>query len=48
MAGLFKAYDVYSHRLVPKMGKVIAGDEESYRYLIESIRAFPDARVRAA
>ncbi len=40
--GLAKVYDVYSHKLVPKLGKAIAGDEESYRYLIESIRRFPD------
>lgn len=40
--GLAEIYDVYSHRLVPKLGKMIAGDEESYRYLIESIRRFPD------
>lgn len=35
-------YDKYSHYIVPKIGKQIAGDEESYRYLIESIRRFPD------
>jgi demethylmenaquinone methyltransferase / 2-methoxy-6-polyprenyl-1,4-benzoquinol methylase len=40
--GLAKAYDVYSEKLVPKMGKAIAGDEDSYRYLIESIRRFPN------
>lgn len=40
--GLAKAYDIYSHKLVPKLGKAIAGDEDSYRYLIESIRRFPD------
>ena len=36
-----EAYDAYSHRLVPKLGKLLAGDEESYRYLVESIRRFP-------
>ena len=35
-------YDTYSHRLVPKIGRAVAGDEEAYRYLIESIRRFPD------
>ena len=40
--GLANVYDVYSHKLVPKLGKMIAGDEDSYRYLIESIRRFPD------
>jgi len=34
-------YDAYSHRLVPKLGKLLANDESSYRYLIESIRRFP-------
>ena len=42
--GFKEAYDVYSHRLVPKLGSLIAGDEESYRYLIESIRRFPPMR----
>lgn len=39
--GFAEVYDAYSHRLVPKLGKLLAGDEESYRYLIESIRRFP-------
>ncbi|WP_305097090.1 class I SAM-dependent methyltransferase [Croceibacterium aestuarii] len=39
--GFKEAYDVYSHKLVPQLGKAIAGDAESYRYLIESIRRFP-------
>jgi len=39
--GLAEVYDVYSHKLLPKLGKVIAGDEDSYRYLAESIRKFP-------
>ena len=40
--GFAEAYDFYSHKLVPKIGGVVAGDEEAYRYLIESIRRFPD------
>jgi demethylmenaquinone methyltransferase / 2-methoxy-6-polyprenyl-1,4-benzoquinol methylase len=40
--GLSTLYDIYSDRLLPKMGKVIAGDEDSYRYLAESIRCFPN------
>lgn len=40
--GFAEIYDFYSHRIVPKVGKAIAGDEDSYRYLIESIRRFPD------
>jgi demethylmenaquinone methyltransferase/2-methoxy-6-polyprenyl-1,4-benzoquinol methylase len=39
--GFKDAYDYYSHKLVPEIGKVIAGDEDSYRYLVESIRRFP-------
>lgn len=40
--GFGAIYDKYSHYIVPKIGKQLAGDEESYRYLIESIRRFPD------
>ena len=40
--GFAEIYDAYSHRVVPKLGKAIADDEESYRYLVESIRRFPD------
>ncbi|KPH60606.1 class I SAM-dependent methyltransferase [Novosphingobium aerophilum] len=39
--GFKEVYDAYSHRLVPRIGQAIAGDAESYRYLIESIRRFP-------
>ena len=39
--GFAQAYDAYSHHLVPRLGKLIADDEDSYRYLIESIRRFP-------
>jgi len=37
-----KAYDLYSFNVIPRMGQVIAGDRDSYRYLVESIRRFPD------
>jgi demethylmenaquinone methyltransferase / 2-methoxy-6-polyprenyl-1,4-benzoquinol methylase len=40
--GFAEIYDAYSHKLVPQIGKLVAGDEDSYRYLIESIRRFPD------
>ena len=40
--GLDKIYDFYSFKILPKMGKVIANDEESYQYLSESIRMHPD------
>ena len=39
--GFKDAYDFYSHKIVPQLGKAIAGDAESYRYLVESIRRFP-------
>lgn len=39
--GLGKIYDTYSFKLMPKMGKIIADDEDSYRYLAESIRMHP-------
>jgi demethylmenaquinone methyltransferase / 2-methoxy-6-polyprenyl-1,4-benzoquinol methylase len=40
--GFADVYDAYSHKLVPQLGKLLAHDAESYRYLIESIRRFPD------
>ncbi|AYJ85974.1 class I SAM-dependent methyltransferase [Sphingomonas paeninsulae] len=40
--GFGDLYDAYSHKLVPRIGQMIAGDADSYRYLIESIRRFPD------
>ncbi|MFK4874212.1 class I SAM-dependent methyltransferase [Novosphingobium sp. ZW T3_23] len=51
--GFKEVYDAYSHHLVPKIGQAIAGDAESYRYLIESIRRFPpmpefEKMIRAA
>ncbi|SFD67037.1 bifunctional demethylmenaquinone methyltransferase/2-methoxy-6-polyprenyl-1,4-benzoquinol methylase UbiE [Roseivivax sediminis] len=36
------AYDRYSFNLIPAMGQVLAGDRDSYQYLVESIRRFPD------
>jgi demethylmenaquinone methyltransferase/2-methoxy-6-polyprenyl-1,4-benzoquinol methylase len=51
--GFREAYDAYSHKLVPQIGKAIAHDADSYRYLIESIRRFPpmpefEAMIRKA
>jgi len=37
-----KAYDLYSFNIIPRMGQAIAGDRDSYQYLVESIRQFPD------
>ncbi len=39
---LTKIYDFYSFNILPQMGKLIANDAESYRYLAESIRMHPD------
>jgi demethylmenaquinone methyltransferase/2-methoxy-6-polyprenyl-1,4-benzoquinol methylase len=39
--GFGELYDRYSEHLIPKIGKAVAKDEESYRYLVESIRRFP-------
>jgi demethylmenaquinone methyltransferase/2-methoxy-6-polyprenyl-1,4-benzoquinol methylase len=41
MPGLDRLYDAYSFKLLPKIGGWVAQDEESYRYLAESIRRFP-------
>jgi demethylmenaquinone methyltransferase/2-methoxy-6-polyprenyl-1,4-benzoquinol methylase len=40
--GFATIYETYSRRIVPKIGKLVAKDEDSYRYLIESIERFPD------
>jgi demethylmenaquinone methyltransferase/2-methoxy-6-polyprenyl-1,4-benzoquinol methylase len=39
--GFAQIYEAYSSRIIPKVGKVVTDDEESYRYLVESIRRFP-------
>ena len=39
--GFGKLYERYSEAVIPRIGKAVAGDEESYRYLVESIRRFP-------
>ena len=39
--GFSNLYDAYSSVVIPKVGKLVADDEESYRYLVESIRRFP-------
>ena len=40
--GFKEVYDAYSHKVVPRLGQLLAQDADSYRYLIESIRRFPD------
>ncbi|MGH1428492.1 MAG: bifunctional demethylmenaquinone methyltransferase/2-methoxy-6-polyprenyl-1,4-benzoquinol methylase UbiE [Arenicella sp.] len=39
---LEKAYDAYSFNVIPKLGKLLVNDSESYQYLVESIRKHPD------
>jgi demethylmenaquinone methyltransferase/2-methoxy-6-polyprenyl-1,4-benzoquinol methylase len=46
-APLGRLYDAYSERALPLLGRVVAGDAESYRYLHESIRRFPTQRELA-
>lgn len=47
-AGLQRLYDLYSFNVIPRMGQAIAGDRDSYQYLVESIRRFPDQERFAA
>lgn len=44
---LAKLYDSYSFHVIPRLGSMIAGDKESYQYLVESIRMFPPQEVFA-
>jgi demethylmenaquinone methyltransferase / 2-methoxy-6-polyprenyl-1,4-benzoquinol methylase len=39
--GFSNLYDAYASNIIPRVGKVVADDEDSYRYLVESIRRFP-------
>jgi demethylmenaquinone methyltransferase/2-methoxy-6-polyprenyl-1,4-benzoquinol methylase len=46
--GLDRLYEFYSVNVIPALGRVVAGDTESYRYLVESIRRFPRPEAFAA
>lgn len=46
--GMDRLYDLYSFNIIPRLGEAIAGDGEPYRYLVESIRTFPNAGRFAA
>lgn len=47
VAALAPIYDMWSFQVLPKMGQIIAKDSESYQYLAESIRMFPDQETLA-
>lgn len=42
---LQEAYDAYSFAVIPRLGELIASDRDSYQYLVESIRKFPDQQT---
>jgi demethylmenaquinone methyltransferase / 2-methoxy-6-polyprenyl-1,4-benzoquinol methylase len=46
--GLDRLYDLYSFNVIPTLGRVVAGDAQSYRYLVESIRGFPNPQAFSA
>ncbi len=39
---LDRLYDLHSFEVIPRLGGAVAGDKESYQYLVESIRKFPN------
>ena len=45
---LDKLYDEYSFKLIPQFGKIVANDEASYQYLVQSIRMHPDQESLAS
>jgi demethylmenaquinone methyltransferase/2-methoxy-6-polyprenyl-1,4-benzoquinol methylase len=45
LPGLDKLYDIYSFSVLPVLGRIVAGDADSYRYLAESIRRHPDQKT---
>ncbi len=47
IAVLTRLYDQWSFNVLPRVGQAVAGDAESYRYLAESIRTFPDQETLA-
>ncbi len=47
-SGLARVYDAYSFAVIPRLGRLVANDEASYRYLVESIRRHPDQQALKA
>ncbi len=41
LPGLERIYEVYSFNVIPALGRIVTGDADAYRYLVESIRQFP-------
>ena len=48
VAGLDRLYDLFSFHVIPRVGELVVGDGEPYRYLVESIRRFPNQARFAA
>jgi demethylmenaquinone methyltransferase/2-methoxy-6-polyprenyl-1,4-benzoquinol methylase len=48
MPGLDVLYELYSFHVIPEIGRLVAGDAEPYRYLVESIRRFPPPETFAS
>ncbi len=48
LPGLNRIYEAYSFQAIPRIGRLVTGDEDAYRYLVESIRQFPSADSFAA
>ena len=47
MPGLDKLYELYSFKVIPRVGEAVTGDREAYQYLVESIRKFPKPQAFA-
>ena len=47
VAAMVQVYDTWSFKVLPRLGQAVAGDAESYQYLAESIRTFPDQETLA-
>jgi len=43
--GFDALYELYSFQVIPRIGEVVTGDREAYRYLVESIRKFPKPKI---
>jgi len=48
VAAMAPVYDAWSFKVLPRLGQLVAGDADSYQYLAESIRTFPDQKTLAA